>query len=374
MIIGIDAREIQDGITTGMGRALSVFLDYFSTLNDCNSCILFSSKPVPENCYSPSSRIRTMIKKENCMWLWDQFVLRRLITENNIDLFYSPYYKIPLFCPIPTVSAIFDLMYVYCEQYKKKLSLLSLIYLKTFGRLMAHQANIIFTCSEYSKTEIIRFHGINPEKIKVIYLGLDNLYTPVCDQGRIAVTKEKYSINGDFILYTGNFKPHKNIESLICAFEIVSEIKSNIKLVLAGAQIVSAEKIEKQIQSSSAKTSIIVTGRIPLEDQITLYSSAKVFVMPSFYEGFGYPPLEAMACGVPVVSSVETSLGEIVGTAGIAIDPKNPQQIAEKILAVLKSPDLAVSLIKKGKKRAEQFTQEKYARLLYELLCTTGNS
>jgi glycosyltransferase involved in cell wall biosynthesis len=373
MKIGIDAREIQDGITTGMGRALAVFLDYFSALNDRNMCILFSGNPVPEGCFSPSPRIRNIVRKENNMWLWDQFVLYGLIKNTRIDLFYSPYYKLPLLCPCPAVNAIFDLMYVYCELYKKELDLLSLLYLKTFGRLMAHKTGAIFTCSEYSKTEIIKFHGVKPEKITVIYLGLDEIYTPVRDPERIAETKKNYSIDSDFILYTGNFKPHKNVETLIRAFEKVLKIFPDITLVLAGAPIVSAEKIEKCIQSSPASSSIIVTGKIPIEDQVVLYSSAVVFVMPSLYEGFGYPPLEAMACGTPVVSSVETSLKEIVGDAGVPVDPRNPQQIAEKVMAILQSPDLAMSLRKKGIERAKQFTRERYARSLYKLLCDINN-
>lgn len=374
MLIGIDAREIQDGIFTGIGRALSVFLEYFSRQNDNNTCILFSSKPIPKECVGFSSRIHAIVKKEKYMWLWDQTTLLHLIKKNKIDLFYSPYYKIPVLCPCPCVSAIFDLMYVYCEYYKRELSFLSLLYLKTFGWLMAHRADAIFTCSEYSKSEIIRFYGVKPGKIEVIYLGLDDIYKSVCDPDQIKTTKKKFNIDSDFILYTGNFKPHKNVETLIYAFDIVVKEFPDIKLVLSGAQKRHAKIIEELISSCQCKNNIIITGDIPIQDQVILYSAAKVFVMPSLYEGFGYPPLEAMACGTPVISSILTSLSEIVGDAGIRVDTRNQKQIAEKIIEVLKSPELASCLAKRGLEWSQQFTSTKYAKQLYELLLTTYNS
>lgn len=374
MLIGIDAREIQEGVHTGIGRALVVFLDYFSNQSDKNKCILFSSKPIPSECINSSPRLQYVVKNEITAWIWDQITLPALIRKFNIDLLFSPFYKTPIFCSCPKVCTIFDLMYVYCEYYKKELSLIALLYLKTIGRFMVNRSKIVFTCSNYSKSEIIRFYGTPPEKIKVIYLGLDDIYKPVTDIGLIQKTLSNYTIDSDFILYTGNFKPHKNVDSLINAFDIVAKRYPGIKLVLAGAQKRTSRKIVEAIKSCRYKENILITGAIPIQDQIIFYSSAKVFVMPSLYEGFGYPPLEAMACGAPVISSKLTSLKEIVGNAGLTINPRNPELIAKLIFKVLKSPDISASLSENGLKWSKKFTSVRYAKSLYELLIKNSNT
>jgi glycosyltransferase involved in cell wall biosynthesis len=360
MIIGIDAREIQFGVHTGIGRALEVFLEYFQGLCDDNRIILFSAEPLRP---FQNRRISNVVKKEVVTFYWDQVSLVGLIKKYNVDLFYSPYYKIPMFCPCPAINAILDLMYLYFEPYKKAMPFASRLYYRAVGTIMARRAKAIFTCSEFSKKDVADYYRVNPEKVKVIHLGLDCAYHPVTDRRKIEQVKSKYNIEGDYVLYVGNVKQHKNIETLLQSFSMVSTEFDHVKLVLSTPKDEHLRRIEHLIDPKT----MVVTGEVCLEDQVILYSGAKLFLITSLYEGFGFPPLEAMACGIPVVSSDSGSLPEVIGTAGTLVDGRNPQQIARRVLEILRSPELRLTMAKAGIERAREFTKEKYSADLYQL-------
>jgi hypothetical protein len=365
MVIGIDAREIENGVVTGIGRALAVFLSLFSDIARGHRCILFSTKSVE---ITAESGIHNVVHPEMNTFLWDQYVLPKMIREHGVDIFFSPYYKIPLLGTCRHVSTIMDLMYLFFTPYYRQMPLHKRLYYPTFGRLYAHRADMIVCSSEYSKREIEKFYRVQPEKIAVIYLGLSDAYRPVDDPALRASVCGRYGIHDEYILYTGNFKLHKNVETLLSAFSIVKHRVPGSMLVLAGAKDGHFRRIEPAIVRHPFSSSIIVTGRIPQQEQIALYSAARLFVMPSLYEGFGYPPLEAMACGTPVVSSVATSLKEIVGDAALVIDPLSPDDIASKIVTLWNNGPLADELRVKGYAQARKFSQRCYAETLGKVL------
>ena len=196
MLIGIDAREIQDGVFTGIGRALNNFLAFFGTLQDEHRCILFSEKPLPGQ-YGPRST-SVVCAPASITVVWDQIVLSRLIKKHSIDLFYSPYYKVPLFASIPIISTIFDLMYIYYPIQWRGTGLFSRWYYRIFGGLMANNAHTIFTCSNYSRSEILQFYKITPAKVLVIYLGLSDRYRQIEDLSAIESVKKKFAVLSQF--------------------------------------------------------------------------------------------------------------------------------------------------------------------------------
>jgi hypothetical protein len=166
MNIGIDAREIQNGVFTGIGRVLHIFLSYFADLKDENKIILFSETKLP---YDYGPRVVSKIIPASALRVyWDQVILSRCINQYSIDLFYSPYYKIPLAAKVPIISTIFDLMYIYYPVQWKGNGLFTKLHYQFFGKMMALKANTIFTCSTYSKSEIMRFYNIDENKIKTI--------------------------------------------------------------------------------------------------------------------------------------------------------------------------------------------------------------
>lgn len=365
MIIGIDAREIQNGVYTGIGRVVHVFLSYFSSLNDENRIILFSEKVL---LHSYGERVQSeVIPPSFTSMYWDQVILCRCIRKYSIDLFYSPYYKVPVFAGIPVVNTVFDLMYIYYPFQWKGNSFFSRLYYRVAGGVMMNKAKWVFTCSHYSKSEIVRFYKTSETKIKVIYLGLSEKYKPAATDVNGQVLS-RFAIHEPYLLYTGNFKPHKNVKILLDAFTKIKKKVPEVSLVLAGNKDQNFNDVEEHLSLLDCGLSVITTGKIAIEEQIALYSKASVFVFPSLYEGFGYPPLEAMACGAPVVSSGLTSLDEILGNAALRCDPKNPDDIAQKVLTLLSDQSLRLSCISKGFENVKRFLNVQFCEEFYNLL------
>jgi len=231
MDLGIDAREIQEGVFTGIGSSLYNFLQYFSRLSTNDSCVLFSSKPLP---FKFGASVRNIVKKEWITFLWDQFALAKMIKEHNINVFYSPYYKIPLFSSCKCISLLPDVMYMTFEQYRKKLNPLYKIYYLTMGKWYAHNANAILTRSQFSKKDIMRLYNVPKERIEVISDSISDIYRREDDQDTIHRVVGECGISMPYILYVGNFKPHKNVENIIHAFSEVSSEHQDISLVLVG--------------------------------------------------------------------------------------------------------------------------------------------
>jgi len=217
----------------------------------------------------------------------------------------------------------------------------------------------IIAVSDSTKNDLINRYQINPSKIKVIYSGV-SLKRP--SEEEILKFKKEKKLPEKFILFLGTIEPRKNINGIIRAFSILKSKSgfNELKLVIAGSQGWLQEKITGE--------DIIFTGKIDEEEKALFYSAASVFVYPSFFEGFGLPPLEAMVCGTPVVVSRNSSLPEVVGDAGILIDPYNPSDIANAIKEILTDAQLAKKLTKNGFIRSSQFSWQKTAEKTLEVL------
>ena len=196
MRLGIDAREIQNGVYTGIGRPLVNFLQYFSRQTNDDTCVLFSSQRIP---FDFGQRITNVVIKEHITIYWDQIILPQAIKKASIDLFYSPYYKIPLNAPCKTVSAILDLMYIFLEEYAKDLGFLRQHYYQTWGKKYAERAFKILTCSLHSKNDIIRFYHVPESKIEVIALSVSHIYHPEGDQNKIIEFKKRFHLPNNYI-------------------------------------------------------------------------------------------------------------------------------------------------------------------------------
>lgn len=225
----------------------------------------------------------------------------------------------------------------------------------------AQKVDAIIADSQSTKNEIIKYLKIPEEKIHVIYLGCSQAFQPFPESEKKQKMMEKYSIKGDFILYVGTLEPRKNLKGLIQAYA-QSRAKDDFLLVLAGGKGWKYKHIFRLVKQLKLEDRVIFTGYMPDSDLPALYNSASVFVYPSFYEGFGLPPLEAMACGLPVIVSHTTSLPEVVGDAGVYVDPFDVEQISVSIDTVLSDTKLYQTLRQKGLKRAKLFSWEKTAR------------
>lgn len=226
-------------------------------------------------------------------------------------------------------------------------------------RKICQTVNTIVAVSKNTKNDIIRYYHVPQNKIHILYPGIDERYKVVSDVQKLDIIKRKYNLLNPFILYLGNIEPRKNINSLISAFEILYKEnfpKTHIELILAGNASWRYQAIFKQVRKSKIKNRIRFLGYVTKEDKPLLYNLAELFVYPSYFEGFGFPPLEAMACGTPVIVSHTSSLPEVVEGSAFMVDPYNTYDIAMGMKRILTDKTLQNEYIQRGLQQVKKFT------------------
>lgn len=231
------------------------------------------------------------------------------------------------------------------------------------------RADRIVTDSQFSKAEIIRYFPQYADKIRVVYCGVDtDRFHPVTDQRQIQQVREKFGLDRPYFLYLGTLEPRKNLERLMEAYhQFAAAMEEPPYLVLAGGKGWLDAGIYQQVQRLQLEKNVLFTEYVPGEEICPLMCGALAFVFPSIYEGFGMPPLEAMACGVPVLTTHAASLPEVVGDAAVITDPYDAASMAEGLARLYTDQTLRQQLREAGLKRAALFSWENSARQLYEV-------
>jgi len=368
MYIGIDCREMI-GKMTGISRMLTEFLYSVSLKNTGHKFILLGNQNTYlEHEFLNKEMFQKIFVPERITLLWDQIKLKKMLNEYKIDVFFSPYYKIPLFTKTKTILSIFDVTYLLVEPYNTYFK--NKLYKKNFIKLASKKAKKIITCSNYTKNDLLKILNLCDEKIEVVYLGVIPEFKTIHEKNKIELTKKRYAIYKKYILYVGNFEPHKNVKKLIDAYNLLPEIlKQEYVLALCGGEP-NRLKISREQLGLSHLQSIIYTGRILDEDLPALYSGAELFVFPSLYEGFGLPPLEAMACGCPVVSSNASSVPEVLGDSALFFNPYGVEEMSLAIRQMLEDENLRNRFRQKGWERAKLFTTEKMTNKLLDIFAS----
>ncbi|MCM8833544.1 MAG: glycosyltransferase family 4 protein [Candidatus Omnitrophica bacterium] len=376
MKIGIDANPLLDEKKTGIGWYAYNLIKNIEKIDKENIYILFSNSL---SRYKKKYEIKKNFKSKNFyvsirpfpFLVWNYVVAKIFPFEflyGNLDLIHTLHVltPIPLSFHVKQVITIHDLIPLINLNLCPTESLI----LKIIIPKAVKKADMIITVSYNTKKDLLNHFKIDSEKITVIYPGLHNEnIRPIEDYEKIENFKKKYGIYGKYLLFVGAIEPKKNIPKLIDAFIIVKEKFPELKLVLCGKIGWKAEIFYKKMKDlpEKIKKDIILTGYVPVSDLPYLYNGCEVFVFPSLYEGFGFPVLEAMGCGVPVVTSNISSLPEVVGDAGILVNPENKEEIAEAILSILNDQNLKKTLSKKGIERAKLFSWENTAKKTLEL-------
>ncbi len=232
------------------------------------------------------------------------------------------------------------------------------------------RADHILTVSEFTKQETEKFLGVKPEKMTVLHLGVDHeVYHPGYSQEEIARVREKYGIPERYLLYLGTLEPRKNIARMIRAYARARDgIADFPKLVLAGRKGWMYDEIFAQVTELHLEDQVIFTGYVDINEPPVLMCGAVAFLFPSLYEGFGIPPLEAMACRTPVLTAQAASLPEVVGDAGILVDPYSEEEMSEGIRILCQNETVRDQYAQSGWERAQGFTWEKGARTLLDVI------
>ncbi|HUV82962.1 MAG TPA: glycosyltransferase family 1 protein, partial [archaeon] len=266
--------------------------------------------------------------------LWNQVLLPINLKKENIDLIHGTKNETPFILKCcKSVITIHDLTpFLFPTDFM----LLDRIYWKTIIPRSLRKSDRIIAISEHTKKDIVNFFNIPADKIDVILHGLPEGYGVISDYNVLEKVKNRYSLTDNFILYVGTIRPRKNIETLVKAFYKLKKSKQIIhKLVITGKELLCGHELYKLIQLLKLENDVIFTGFVLDEDLPAIYNLAELFVYPSLYEGFGLPPLESMACGTPVITSNTSSLPEVVGDAGIIVDPYDIDDLAKVMYDVL---------------------------------------
>lgn len=301
----------------------------------------------------------------------EQFTLRFEISGLNLDVLHSPDFIPPFRRNCKSIITIHDLAFLLYPHFLTQESA------RYYGQIdeAVKQTDHIIAVSESTKRDTIRLLGAPEHKVTVIYESANPIYRPVHDRELLAQTKSKYHIAGDFILFVSTIEPRKNLSTLLRAYrQLLDSYGAEAKLVVVGRRGWLSEDVFTLVDELKLTDDVLFLGRVPIEDLLYLYNAAQLLVQPSFYEGFGLPPLEAMACGTPVVISNVSSLPEVVGDAGLLVDPENASEITVAISRILNDEALRAELTAKGLKRAQCFSWEKTARQTLELYQRVGQS
>jgi len=290
------------------------------------------------------------------------------LRKHPVDVLHVQF-TAPPFCPCPVVVSIHDLSFEHLPQ---TFSRRSRMQLRLTVRHSARRAARILSLSEYTRRDIIETYGIEGDRIKAIPLAAPKNFAPVEDNSELQRVRHNYGIDGDYILSVGSIQPRKNLARLIKAYASLrgDDLAAKLpKLVLVGKCAWLYGETLRALEQSGVKDRVVLTGYVPEADLPALYTGALCFVYPSYFEGFGLPPLEAMKCGAPVIVGNRTSLPEVVGDAALTVDPFAIDAIAGAIKLLINDLQLREELSVKGQKRAAAFDWQETARktlMVYE--------
>jgi glycosyltransferase involved in cell wall biosynthesis len=362
--IAIDARKIRD---YGIGTYVRNLLRHLSRLDAQTEYVVFcraGDAGLPEELGANFRTIPETVKQYS---IGEQVRIPLDLRREKIDLFHAPHYVLPPLTPCKSVVTIHDCIHLRFPQYLP--NRLGYAYARSSMWIATHRANRVLTVSEASKRDILRYFRVPEGKIDVIYNAIDDRLgeTPTAEE--VERVRERYQLNAPYVLYAGNIKPHKNLERLIEAFHTLRQDPDlgHVKLLIIGDEISKYASLRRAVHRYKLHKYVRFFGFVPDKTLAVLYRLARVFVFPSLYEGFGFPPLEAMASGTPVITSNVSSLPEVVGDAALLINPLDPAEIAQAMRRVLMDSELREELRQRGLRRVSEFSWERSVRRVREI-------
>ena len=365
MRIGIDARKLHD---FGIGTYIRNLLRQLSRLDTSTEFVLLCRPEDREGLATLGENFRSIAETAAPYSLSEQVRVPFALRREKVSLFHAPHYVLPPLVPCRSVVTIHDCIHLMFPQYLPNLA--ALAYARASIRMAARRATRVMTVSESSKRDILRFVDTEPGKIDVIYNSYDERFGVEPLEEDVVRVRERFQLHDEFILYAGNVKPHKNLERLIQAFDLVRRRGlDHVKLVIIGDEVSKYAALRRAVHRHQLHQYVRFLGYLPETTLAVMYRLAGVFVFPSLYEGFGLPPLEAMASGTPVVTSNVSSLPEVAGDAAILVDPYDPHAIADGIATVLTDEATRRELRSKGLRRASEFSWEASVRRIRSIYC-----
>ncbi len=359
LLIGIDAsRTVRRNRTGTENYALHLIRAMVAEASAHGFRLYFPAAPPVEQRIIPWPR------------LWTHLRLSAELIRHRPDVLFVPSHVLPIICPVPGVVTVHDLGYLAYPRAHRRFDRW---YLDWTTRRHTRVAAHILADSEATRQDLIRHYGADPRRITVVYPGLDPAFRPLDDMGQLSAVRSRYGIQPDYIIHVGTLQPRKNLHRLLDALEHPGTTQyalRNIRLLLVGKPGWLAGNLLARVTAMGDRVRLL--GHVDQRDLPALISGARALVMPSLYEGFGFPVLEAMACGTPVVASNVSSLPEVAGDAALLVDPRDTDALADALARILTDEDLRAELRWRGLERAQQFTWQRAAQQTLTVLETVA--
>jgi len=369
MKIGIEGQRLFRKKKYGMDMVALELIRNLQLIDTENEYFIFV-KPDEDNAVLSETPNFKIIQLEGGSYpIWEQIVLPRAAKKYGCDILHCTSNTAPIFSAIPLIITLHDIIYMESSYYKILKGSASLyqkfgnIYRKLIVPWVVNTSNTIVAISHFEKKRIAAFFFLKKnQRLATIYNGVSTPFKLISDESELRRVKEKYDLPNHFFFFLGNTDPRKNTIGTLKAFsEFLKQSKSDFKLVMLDYDRKVLEKLLVEIGEEKLLNSIVLTGYLISTDVPVIYSLSTIFLYPSLREGFGIPILEAMGCGVPVITSNTSSMPEIAGGAAHIVDPYKPEEITEGIVKILEDKEYNTTLIKKGLERKNSFSWKNMA-------------
>jgi glycosyltransferase involved in cell wall biosynthesis len=361
MKIAIDARKWRD---YGIGTYVRNVVRHLALLDRETTYFLFCNEADESTLRDLAENFVPVVERAPGYSVGEHVSIPRKLRQLGADLYHSPHYVLPLLCSKPAVVTIHDCIHLLFPEY------LPNRFAKRYAWFMMRNAvrrsELILTVSEASRRDILSFYPeADPERLHVVPNAIDEAILEDPGEAETERVRERYQIRGRFVLYAGNIKPHKNLARLITAFGLLKQRggHEDVKLLIIGDEVNRYGSLRRSVEAVGVRQDVRFFGFVPDHTLGALYRLASVFAFPSLYEGFGLPPLEAMACGTPVVTTTGGSLPEVAGDAATLIDPGDEDALAAAIAKLATDPAARQDAAARGLARAATFTWKRCADL-----------
>ena len=359
MRIAIDVRKLDD---FGVGTYVRNLVRWLARLDRESEYVLICRPEDCERVEQLGRNFRPVPDRSSGYSVAEQLTVPFAVARARVDLFHAPHYVLPALTPCRSIVTIHDCIHLVFPQHYLPGRLTRSLARFTFWHAANRSARVL-TVSEASKRDILRLLRIPSDKVDVIYNAIDDRFSHPPDETQMTRVRERYQLHDRFLLYSGNVKPHKNLERLIDAFARLRQHGfDDIQLLITGSEVSRYATLRRAVHRYNLHKHVRFLGFLSTETLASLYHLADAFVFPSLYEGFGLPPLEAMASGTPVLTSNVSSLPEVMGDAALLVDPYDPEAIADGMQQILSDAPTRERLVNCGRTRASRFSWEESAK------------
>ena len=380
MKIGIEGQRLFRKKKHGMDMVALELIRNLQEIDHENEYVIFVKPDIDDTVLEQTANFKIIKLKGGFYPLWEQFSLPRAARKEGCQLLHCTSNTAPVNTRIPLIVTLHDIIYME-SGYLKILKGSGTLYQKIgniYRRLVipriVKMSNKIITVSHFEKNRIAQFFGIEGDsRLTAVYNGVSEHFKPVTDKNELNRVKTRYNLPEHFFFFLGNTDPKKNTKGTLKAFsDFIQQTGTDHKLVMLDYDRSELEKLLDEIGDKILIDRIVLTGYVVNTDLPSIYCQCEVFLYPSLRESFGIPMLEAMACGVPVVTSNTSSMPEVAGSAAFIIDPYKPEQITDALIQITSNSDLKEQLIEKGLKQAAKFSWKAMANDVLEIYKQTG--